>query len=52
MYRSMSTAVEDGAIQRATGGQEQGSGQDVWQVLGLGYIYNVFFCVQYDDLSI
>lgn len=29
----MSTAVEDGAVQRTPGGEEQGLDQGVWQVL-------------------
>ena len=35
----MSTAVEDGAIQRVAGGEEQGGDQGVWQVLSGGGYY-------------
>lgn len=31
--RTMPTAIEDCALQRVEGGQEQGCDQDVWQVL-------------------
>ena len=36
VHRSMSTAIENGAIQRAAGGKEQGSDEDIWQVLSVG----------------
>jgi hypothetical protein len=36
VYRSMPTAVENGALQRVAGGKEQGCDQDIWQVLDVG----------------
>ena len=36
LRRSMPTAVENGAFQRLAGGEEQGGGEDLWQVLSLG----------------
>jgi len=34
VYRSMPTAVENGAVQRVTGSKKQGGEQDIRQVLG------------------
>jgi hypothetical protein len=36
VYRSMSTAIENGALQRVAGVKEQGVDQDIRQVLGVG----------------
>jgi hypothetical protein len=36
VYRSMPTAIENGALQRVAGGKEQGCDQDIWQVLDVG----------------
>ena len=35
LRRSMPTAVENGAFQRLAGGEEQGGGEDLWQVLSM-----------------
>jgi hypothetical protein len=40
--RTMPTAIEDCALQRAEGGEEQGGGQVVWQVLVYCY-RNIMF---------
>jgi hypothetical protein len=36
VHRSMSTAIENGALQRVAGVKEQGGYQDIRQVLGVG----------------
>ncbi len=36
VYRSMPTAIENGALQRVAGGKEQGCDQDIRQVLDVG----------------
>ena len=42
--RTMPTTIEDGALQRVAGGEEQGREQVVWQVLGVAHrILHMFF---------
>jgi hypothetical protein len=36
VYRSMPTAIENGALQRVAGGKEQSGNEDIWQVLDVG----------------
>jgi hypothetical protein len=36
VYRSMPTAIENGALQRVAGGKEQSGNEDIWQVLDIG----------------
>jgi hypothetical protein len=55
-YRSVPSAIENGTVQRATGGQEQGGDQDIWQVLDVGdgllcRILDVSYVVDHDVYS-
>lgn len=43
--RSMSTTVQNRAFQRAPGGEEQGFGQGVWQVLSRDGVSG-FYCIK------
>jgi hypothetical protein len=36
VHRSMSTAIKNGAVQRAAGGKEQGGDEDIREVLSVG----------------
>jgi len=39
----MPTTIEDGALQRVAGCEEQGCEQVVWQVLGVALVDHMFF---------
>jgi hypothetical protein len=38
-YRPVPTAIQDGPIQRFASVEEQGGGQDLWQVLSRSWLY-------------
>lgn len=56
VHRSMSTAIENGAIQRTAGGKEQGGDEDIRQVLSVGdgllcRIQDVYCALDHDVYS-